>query len=112
MTIEVDGRGICPHCKTPNRFENATDHNNRVLSFWNVTNSLDDHNKILRLCRCTNCGEVIICFGEIMVHPKGATRTPCPREVPTEIAEDYKKSECCEEEIEYGRCKKCKEHAE
>lgn len=92
MTIEVDERGICPHCKTSNRFEMASDPQNHALSYWNVTNGLDDHNKILRLCRCTNCGEVIIFFGETMVHPMGATRTPCPREVPTGIAEDYKEA--------------------
>ena len=27
------------------------------------------------------------------------------------IAEDWKKSICCDEEVEYGRCKKCKEQS-
>jgi hypothetical protein len=92
MTIKDGERGICPHCKTPNRFENATNHNDQVLSFWNVTNGLDNHNKILRLCRCTNCGEVIIFFGETMVHPIGSTRPPCPKEVPISISNDYKEA--------------------
>ncbi len=92
MAIEEGSRDTCPHCKTPNRFEKSTDHNRHNLTFWNVTNGSDDHNKILKLCRCTNCGENIIFFGEIMVHPKGATRPPCPAEVPEEIAKDYKEA--------------------
>ncbi|MDP2672817.1 MAG: DUF4145 domain-containing protein [Nanoarchaeota archaeon] len=92
MVIEANKKGTCPHCKIPNRFENATNHNDQVLHFWNVTNGLDNHNKILSLCRCTNCGEVIIFFGETMVHPIGSTRPPCPKEVPTNISNDYKEA--------------------
>ncbi len=92
MAIEIGGRGICPHCKTPNRFEDARDPNNRNYSFMNITNGPDDHNEILRLCRCTNCGEVIIFFGETMVYPIGSTRPPCPKEVPTSISNDYKEA--------------------
>jgi len=46
----------------------------------------------LRLCRCTNCGEIIIFFSENMVYPLGSSRKPCPKEVPAEIAEDYKEA--------------------
>jgi Domain of unknown function (DUF4145) len=28
----------------------------------------------------------------LLVHPKGAARSPCPKEVPTQIAEDYKEA--------------------
>ena len=92
MTIEAGQRGVCPHCKTPNRFEKATNHNDQVLHFWNVNNGLDNHNKVLSLCRCTNCGGVIIFFGDVMVHPIGSTRPPCPKEVPVNISSDYKES--------------------
>ena len=92
MIIKAEMRGTCPHCKTPNRFEKATNHNGQDLHFWNVTNGLDNHNKILELCRCTNCGEVIILFGAKMVHPIGSTRPPCPKEVPASISNDYKEA--------------------
>jgi len=92
MVIEAGKRGTCPHCKTPNRFENSINNNELVLGAWNVTNGLNDHNKILRLCRCTDCGENIVFFGETMVHPIGSTRHPCPKEVPTNVSNDYKEA--------------------
>ena len=81
-----------PHCKTANRFEQAINHQNHAYSFMNVTNGHDDGNAILRLCRCTNCGEIIIFFSENMIYPLGSSRKPCPKEVPIEIAEDYKEA--------------------
>jgi len=92
MVIEIGNRGTCPHCKTPNRFEEAIDHNGHTISFRNITNGLNDHNKILRLCRCTNCGENIIFFGETMIHPIGSTRPPFPKEIPVNISKDYKEA--------------------
>jgi len=93
MTIEVDRRGKCPHCNMPNRFEKSVDHQNLTLSYWNVENGLGDHYKILKLCRCTNCGENIIIFDEKVVYPIGFTRSSAPNEVPTEIGQDF--NEAC-----------------
>lgn len=94
MTIKAGETGICPHCKIANRFEEATDHNENPYSSMNITSGSADHNEILKLCRCTNpiCGKNIIFFGGNMIHPLGSTRPPCPGEVPTGIAEDYKEA--------------------
>ncbi len=89
MAIEANERGICPHCKTPNRFERATVYTGATFTDINITNGLEDNNRVLRLVRCTNCAENIIFFGDVMMHPKGSTRPPCPNEVPKDIAEDY-----------------------
>ena len=92
MTIQAGKRGTCPHCKTPNRFEQSKDSRNYEIGYINVTNGLDDHSKTLSLCRCTNCRENIIFFGEVMAHPKGSTRSPCPNEVSADISNDYKEA--------------------
>ena len=93
MSIKAKERGVCPHCKTSNRFEYSSDYNyENVLPGWDVKSSLSDNAKSLRLCRCTDCGENIIFFDEIMIHPLGSTRPPCPLEVPSEISEDYKEA--------------------
>lgn len=93
MAIEADQRGKCPHCKLPNRFEKSVDHQNHKLSWINVVNGLDDHNKIINFCRCTECGENIIIYDEKVIYPIGFTRISSPIEVPANISQDF--NEAC-----------------
>ncbi|MFA5359389.1 MAG: DUF4145 domain-containing protein [Patescibacteria group bacterium] len=93
MSIQKNQRGICPHCKTQNRFEVAIDNRNCEFGAVYLRYGLNDLLKELETCRCTNCGRVIIFFDNVMIHPLGATRPPCPEQVPTEIANDY--NEAC-----------------
>jgi hypothetical protein len=92
MIIGIGQRGICPHCNTANRFEGSRNRYRDLIDSINVTNGIEDKNKVLRMCRCTNCGENIIFFGERMIYPLGSSRQPCPKEVPTSISEDYNES--------------------
>lgn len=93
MPIVVNQKGICPHCKTPNRFEKATDPScTLVFTLQKIINGPQDKPSLLQMCRCTNCSEVIIFFKGNMIYPLGATRPPCPSEVPGSIANDYKEA--------------------
>ena len=92
MPIAVHKTGICPHCKTPNRFEQARASQGRDFTTWQIINGPRDVGILLQMCRCTNCGEVIIFFNNKMIYPLGATRPPCPAEVPDPIAKDYKEA--------------------
>jgi len=94
MTIEVNETAICPHCKTANRFEGVGDNFGRSLSTYTLVGKNDGHYS-LRLCRCANCGDIILFFDEKMIYPPGATRPPCPNEVETvnkDVADDYKEA--------------------
>ncbi len=86
MLIGVNQKGICPHCKTPNRFEEANDTAGVTYSGKHIISGPQDKHFLLQMCRCTNCGEVIIFFKQNMIYPLGATRPPCPSEVPDSIA--------------------------
>src|SRR3989338_9369131 len=94
MTIEVGQTDICPHCKTANRFEYVKDSSGFTVNL----NSLIGKNEgrySLELCRCTNCGDIIIHFNERMIYPLGCTRPPCPKEVEIvneNISDDYKEA--------------------
>ena len=92
MSIAVNQKGICPHCKTPNRFEQARTSKGQDFTSWHILNGPQNKQTILRTCRCTNCGEVIIFFDNKMIYPLGATRPPCPAEVPDPIAKDYQEA--------------------
>lgn len=92
MPIAVNQKGICPHCKTPNRFEDVRIPKGRIISSQHITNGPQDQHSLLQMCRCTNCSEVIIFFKGNMIYPLGATRPPCPSEVPEAIAQDYKEA--------------------
>ena len=104
MTIARNQKGTCPHCKTPNRFEDVkyrqgggigNFQGERIENFpnWDLINGSEDKTKLLQTCRCTACGEIIIFFGEQMVYPIGAKRNYAPKEVPTEIGQDF--NEAC-----------------
>ena len=92
MPIAVNQKGICPHCKTPNRFEEPRTHDGATISLQEIRNGPQDQLSQLQMCRCTNCSEVIILFKGNMIYPLGATRPPCPAEVPDPIAKDYKEA--------------------
>jgi hypothetical protein len=96
MSIKRNEKGICPHCKTQNRFETAM--KNSGAGFRNVDEEsiISGENdyviKEMRMCRCSNCGKVIIFFEEQMIYPLGSARPPIPQEVPASIANDYEES--------------------
>ncbi len=100
MTIEINQRGTCPHCKTPNRFEGVQyierrTGKDRVVYFpgFELLDNLKDEITILKSCRCTECGKIILFLGKQMVYPIGASRTSSPKEVPEKIANDF--NEAC-----------------
>ena len=96
MTIARNQKGTCPHCKTPNRFEDVQYRQGTGTSHFfdfNLINGTEDRTKLLQTCRCTACGEIIIFFGEQMVYPLGAIRKSAPKEVPTNISQDF--NEAC-----------------
>lgn len=91
MTIEVNETEKCPHCRVVNRFESVRNSNYRDISCEYVeTKKLKSYT--LNMCRCTNCGEIIIFLDDAMVYPSGTKRPPCPGEVPVNITEDYKEA--------------------
>jgi len=92
MPIVVNQKGICPHCKTSNRFEQATDTGSTNYPKRLIISGPEDKHFLLQMCRCTNCSEVIIFFKDNMIYPLGATRPPCPSEVPEAISQDYKEA--------------------
>ena len=92
MPIKVDEKGICPHCNIANRFEYAIDKFSNDIHDIICRYGQEDSIKKLEMCRCTNCGKVIIFFNGEMIHPLGSSREPCPLEVPEDIANDYKEA--------------------
>jgi|LGVF01.1.fsa_nt_gb hypothetical protein len=92
MTIAPGQKGTCPHCNTPNRFENVYNASRSNCSEDYLFNGSDDRQSQLRMCRCTNCGEITIFFEDKMIYPLGSTRPLCPKEVPEDIANDYKEA--------------------
>jgi hypothetical protein len=94
MTFEAERTGICPHCKDSNRFEYVTSspHNYIVPDYLLTTGKDSEKTKILRMCRCTSCGDIIVLLDGQVVYPLGSTHLPCPEEVPEEIATDYKEA--------------------
>ncbi len=96
MSIQVNEKGICPHCKTPNRFEGVfTNRGTLIIPQYLIHGHLDAVTE-LRMCRCTECGNIIMFFDGDMIYPLGATRPPCPAEVPENIAEDYEEASLVE----------------
>jgi len=101
MTIETDQRGMCPHCKTPNRFEGVqyierrAGKSERILDFpyFELIDGLEDEIDLLSSCRCTQCGKIILFLEKQMIYPIGAPRTSAPKEVPEKIATDF--NEAC-----------------
>ena len=83
----------CPHC-LENFFED-----------WRQFNpySLIDNDQTswrLQYCECPSCRRNIISLGKVsgghviwkFVQPKAISRTPLPKEIPQEFAEDYKEA--------------------
>jgi hypothetical protein len=96
MVIASNQKGTCPHCKTPNRFEGVKERDGAGISYFGsymLITGAEDRTKQLRSCRCTECGEVILFFEEQMIYPWGAVRNSAPREVPTNIGQDF--NEAC-----------------
>lgn len=95
MVIEANKKGTCPHCKTPNRFEEVTERvgsGRRTFGDAELISTNLNRIKQLKSCRCTACGEIILFLDDQMIYPLGSSRKPCPKEVPIEIAEDYKEA--------------------
>lgn len=92
MTIAPNETGKCPHCNTPNRFEDAMNNRWGVCSTEYVTHE-NDENATLNMCRCTNCGKIIIFFEDRMIYPLGTARSSAPKEVPKDIGQDF--NEAC-----------------
>lgn len=92
MTIASGQKGTCPHCNTANRFEWVHNERKENCTAELLINGSDDRKSILRMCRCTNCGEITIFFEEKMIYPLGSARPLCPTEVPEDIAGDYKEA--------------------
>lgn len=93
MPIRESQKGQCPHCKTPNRFEAAISNQGLNMTSNLIIHDQNNRQVELRMCRCTNCGKVIIFFDDSMIYPIGASRPHCPQQVPEDIASDY--TEAC-----------------
>jgi len=93
MTIHANTTGICPHCHTMNRFEDAVLGNDRHTVAIDFKHGIDNIVETLHLCRCTNCGDTIMFLDDEMIFPKGSFRPTAPKEVPDEIANDF--NEAC-----------------
>lgn len=95
MSINAWETWVCPHCKTPNRFENALDEKwydiNSILSPH--FNGLHNTYHLINFCKCTVCAKLIIFFDSKMVYPLWAQRTSAPKDVPLKIANDF--NEAC-----------------
>jgi len=87
MTIAPSHTGKCPHCKVSNRFEDVMNEHG-VCSTQHIYHE-NDELATLQMCRCTNCGKVIIFFDDKMIFPLGATRSSAPKEVSPDIARDF-----------------------
>ena len=92
MTIAAHQTGKCPHCNTSNRFEIARNNGNSNISTQYIIHENNDL-ATMNMCRCTNCGKIIIIFEERMIYPLGATRGSAPKEAPTDIGNDF--NEAC-----------------
>ena len=92
MTIAPNQKGTCPHCNTPNRFEDVYNARKMNCSEDYLINGQDNRRIQLRMCRCTNCGEITFFFEDKMIYPLGSARPLCPKEVPKDIADDYKEA--------------------
>lgn len=92
MIIAPNQTGKCPHCNISNRFEIAKDNYNRNVSTQYIRH---ENNELatMDMCRCTNCGKIIIIFEERMIYPFGTTRSSAPKEVPIDICKDF--NEAC-----------------
>ena len=88
MTIGPNQTGKCPHCNTPNRFEDAKNNMDHSCSKDYILHENNEY-AILQMCRCTNCGKVVILFEDRLIYPLGATRSSAPKEVPSEIRQDF-----------------------
>jgi hypothetical protein len=77
VATDADGGWLLSHttCPACNRL---------VINLLNGPPIVDARSKLL--------ATVSVVHQTIMVHPKGATRAPCPKEVPNQIAEDYKEA--------------------
>lgn len=96
MSIEANQRGVCPHCKLPNRFEGVFELVNSGLREFEDTKliyGLSNKTMNLSSCRCTQCGEIVLFLNENMIYPLGAKRPSAPQEVPEDIAKDF--NEAC-----------------
>lgn len=95
MWIKAWETWVCPHCKTPNRFENALYGNGYKIDeiFTPFFDGSINKYHIIDFCKCTVCSKVIITFDNNMIYPLWAQRSSAPREVPVEIADDF--NEAC-----------------
>lgn len=87
MPIRPNYTDKCPHCLVVNRFEEVYETFNSNISQQNIRTK--DKTLSLDICRCTNCQEIIIFFGNRMLYPTGTQRPPCPEEIPENIKADY-----------------------
>jgi hypothetical protein len=92
MPIAPNQTGKCPHCSTSNRFENTTDSRGRTCSSQSVLHKSNNYAS-LEMCRCTNCGKIIILFQKRMIYPLGAIRSTASKEIPINIGQDF--NEAC-----------------
>ena len=90
--ISPNQTGKCPHCKIVNRFEKATNakYDTDIEPFFIYNQS---NKSFVELSRCTNCSKIVICFEKQMIFPSSPKRDSAPKEVPTEIANDF--NEAC-----------------
>lgn len=98
MSIKANETGKCPHCWIPNRFEsiaintstsNLWTYNNLYLKTW----LKNQFNSKMDFCKCSDCWEAIIFFRNNMIYPLWYARWNAPKEVPTDIADDF--NEAC-----------------
>lgn len=94
MAIRAHLTGICPHCGVSNRFE-------EVYTFadgrWDNQTEIilrkgTDINTKLYFCKCANCSELILTYKDLMIHPLGVQRNLAPKEVPSNIKNDFKEA--------------------
>lgn len=91
MPIKVYETEKCPHCRIVNRFEEVRNTGHGDISLHHIQTK-KSKSYTLNMCRCTNCGEIIIFLDDAMIYPSGTKRPPCPEEVPENIKEDYKEA--------------------
>lgn len=101
MTIQADSSDKCPHCRVVNRFEavpgkilphgSPSTIHTLTLSTGRIGASTE-----LKMCKCTECHDVVIFFKDRMIYPLGSNRSNAPIEVAKkhpEVAEDF--NEAC-----------------
>lgn len=93
MPIQANETGKCPHCWISNRFEWVPAGRQYSSKIQKIEVYAQEYRKTMDLCKCTNCGDIIIFLEWRMIYPLGTSRLNAPKEVPLPIAQDF--NEAC-----------------